>query len=256
MFTLKDNKFDSGNLYYDFLTLLTKSEEDAFQWFKDLNNQYIELKKENKVSDEDLFELSELVIGLDSILEGEFISWLEYRYEDDDPENSFPTIMSDIMSFMPTHSKMQYEKYLTKLDSFEKGEVKSLSKAILNKKTRVELHGNIYDWDNDEEKDLYLKVDRNITEMSKYELFLFCANIIYNRGSLIARFYSSRGKFELAGITAQNGKGSWSCMSELEVEDCFEDGLCENEKVIILDKGQKPKNNKKINNVVEVNFRK
>jgi hypothetical protein len=202
---------------------------EILQWFVLLNKKYKKMKKDNQITDDIMVDLTEFLIELNVLYGQEFLSWLESEWGYDSPE-----FVKDIIAFSPKHREITYNRQLEKMDEFEKEEANLLFNAIWNKNMRAEIECDIFDWDTEQERLLSLTVPRKNREKYETELRKVCATTIYNRGSMYIRFFANRGQFEIVGIKAFNGTGEWSCFSEYELLDCFEEGLKPNEKVILL----------------------
>lgn len=211
-------------------TIRTKTEDDVFHWFVNLNKKYKKLRKEGKVDDDLMIELAEFWVAVQQTLGEDFIDWLEEKWD-----YKYPALIADISEFFPRYGEVSYKKLIQKMNDFEIREAELLADAIWEKNMRVEIQSQIFDWDKDEELGISLTVPRDDRNGLRYELMKVCAKMVYNRGTMVARFFSGRGEFEVAGVKALTGTGEWSCLSEWELSECYEEGLYSNEKAIILE---------------------
>lgn len=203
--------------------------EDIVQWFKTLDGQFKGLLEANKVTDTTLMELSEFIYGIDGKFGPGFLDMVDSYWEGEPP-----VLMTHVNEFGPEYSKHKLEEDYARLDAVEKKEAESLFREIWDRKVRADINCGFYDWDEDVEKSISYtlpKLDRSMAEM---ELKRLCANVIYNRGNMIIRFYARRGMFEIAAIKAYNGTGEWENFSDIDFEMCFENGIAPNETIIQL----------------------
>lgn len=207
----------------------TGSDRRVSDWFINLNKSYKKLRKNGKITDDSMIELVEFWYMLGQVYGEEFMEWVEEIWG-----GSMPAIIQDILEFSDKYSQITYERYIEKMDAFEIEEAEILAEAIWNKERRVDIHGSFFDYDDDEEKELAITIPRNDREMDKIELKKACAMVIYNRGSMILRFYQPRGRYEIAGVVCLDGTGRWETIEPGELGDWFEGGLYENEKPVAL----------------------
>lgn len=144
-------------------------------------------------------------------------------------------LFADTSEFLPEFTRITGERIAAKMDEYEQKEADLLFHAIWDRHQRAEITCEMFDWDKDEEMHIEYVLPRDDRE--EPELRRICNMMVYNRGSMVIRFYARRGLFEIAGVAALNGTGEWSCFSEYELIDCL-GGLDANEKAICLPKGE------------------
>lgn len=218
------------------------TEEDIFQYFVRMNKDYKKEKKEGLIDDDVMVSLTELWRSL-KVYDDYVYEILEEKWK------SPPTVIQDILDFSERYNLVKYERYAEKLDESELAETESLFQAIWNKNCRVEGSISYYDWDEDEYVSTSICLPKKEREKYMYNLKLICAEIIYNRGEMLLRFFVRRGEFELAAVHVGDGRGIWECLSETEILSQYtENGepmeIEDNETIIFLEKEeQHPKGN-------------
>jgi len=164
------------------------------------------------------------------MFEEDIIAWLKERWG-----GQFPKMVQDITAFSEGACERAYKAEYERLDAFERHEADTLFEAIWNRETRVDINGELYDWDADELRSVSLTVPRlKRTDDIEYELRRVCAMIIYNRGVMVLRFFADRGRFEIAGINVPEGNGRWESMSKETLTENLNGGIDSNETVVML----------------------
>lgn len=222
---------------FDKMVQKNPTDDDIFNYFVRLNKDYKKEKKAGLINDDVMIHLLEFWNTLRDVTDGALPDLLYEKWQ-----GKRPTFIADIIEFAPRYNKIRCERFMTKLDPTETKETESLFNAIWEKNVRMEGSVSYYDWDEDEFFDSSIEVPRKDRDNYQYDFKRLCANVIYNRGNMLLKFYSRRGGFEIVGIHVGDGKGTWECLTKSEIQGEYtgNDGMPmiieDNETVIFLER--------------------
>lgn len=213
------------------------SDDDVFHYFSRMNKDYNKAKKNGLITEDVMAYLVEFWDTLRDMTDGVLVKFLFEKWH-----GHRPALVKDIVEFAPKYNEINYNKVAEKLDPIEIRETETLFNAIWEKGTRMEGIISYYDWDNDSFVSDSIEVPRKDREGYKYDFKRICANIIYNRGNMLLKFYSRRGGFEVVGIHVGDGQGIWECLTKAEIQTMYTTNegapmvIEDNETVIFLER--------------------
>ena len=175
-----------------------------------------------------MIELTRFIMNFIGIVGPDFIQRIFDAYGDN------PKLFMETADFVPRLTEIEYRSIISKMNEFERKEAETLFEAVWSKGVRTEVLIDYYDWDEDEYKEAELDLPRD--KRTELPLKKVCADVIYNRGVLMAHFYTRRGMFEIAGVKVFNGTGEWVNLSEDELRESVD--FNDNEKAITLPHGE------------------
>lgn len=205
------------NKFYEFMSH-DPTDEQIHGWFAKMNKEYKKQKKEGLITDDIMFGLVSFWMDIREEYD-ENILMILLPFWPDEP----PMVVKDIVEWTAEYHKRTYEMFVEKMDAVEVKETETLFDAIWNRNQRFEGSITYFDWDADSVFDTGITVPRDEREPLYYDFKLWCAKIIYNRGSIVVKFYANRGKFEVACILV-DGDGHWYCIDESAMSERYVDG--------------------------------
>ena len=198
--------------------------QEIIDYFDKMNNQYIELKAENKITDDIMINITRFWLDVNDQYDDNIILILSSNWTADPPE-----VIQDIVKYIPKYFEYDYNEYIKKLDKIELKETELLFDEIWDREVRTEMIYSYLDYDEDTYYDKNLTLPKKDREGAKFDFKKELATIIYNRGKIFIKLFSGRGKFDIVSITV-NGDGIWKCLSKQEVEQEYD--LSPDERVI------------------------
>lgn len=200
------------------------SDTDIIDYFKDMNDQYIELKTSGELTDEIMNALTKLWLDITQDYGDSIVMILASHWGPNPPE-----VIAAILEYIPKYYENTYNEYIKKFDKIEIKETDLLFDEIWDRNVRAELEYSYLDYDEDVYYDKSLILPKKDRDGIEFNFKLELATIIYNRGTLFIRLFSGRGKFDIVSIVV-NGDGIWRCLKKSEVEETYD--LGEDERVI------------------------
>ena len=204
----------------DFIEFVAKGNQEegndiisrSLDWFKRMNKDYKSLKKKELVTEEKMIELAD------------FWTWFMAEFRDDlVPEildawgDNPPVVFEEVTRFLPRYEEIKMEKALSRVAEEELGEVETLFHSIWDKNVRTELSVDYFDWENDDYESTGYTLPRLNRDIFENRIKATCADIIYNRGHLLIKFFSKPGKFEYSGV-AVDEDGKWYCLDKKQLQ--------------------------------------
>lgn len=221
------------------------TDKDIIDYFKKMNDQYIELKTNGDIPDEIMNNITQFWLDISQNYDDNIVIILASYWGANPPE-----VIAAIINYLPKYYEYIYNEYIKKFDKIEIKETDLLFDEIWNRNVRAELEYSYLDYDEDVYYDKSLILPKKDRDGIEFNFKLELATIIYNRGTLFIRLFSGRGKFDIVSIVV-NGDGIWRCLKKSEVEETYD--LDEDERVISFNCEHCLRKNKE-GNVIYFNF--
>lgn len=181
------------------------------KWFDIMESDYSQQKKEGLITEAVMYDLfkfwKEIQFNYGNII----YEILESHWESQKIE-----MLHDFKTYTPKYYEIKYNASLNQMDEIERNETEALINELWNKNLRLSLTISYYDFSADQFRNLGMSISRLNRDNAKSEFKSICADLILNRGSLLAMMYAPRGLVEYAAVIVDES-GKWISLNETEM---------------------------------------